>query len=537
MATLIVQGGNTLYKVNPATGSATALTLPSGITLDTTRKPRFAVLNQWVVMVNSPLRNIAIDPEGTVRPLVPQAPVSPPLVAGGSGTGLTGTWQVKVSHVVFDTAGNLLMESPLSPASAAVSVTNKNLSLTNIPLSNDSISARRIYRNTTGGTAFYHWFDLDGNTLTAAESNLADAALSILPAQPTILTPPAGTLPGTRLKNICSWKNRLWGVSDDVEDVDTVVYTEDGKVYAWPNAITAYPKGQDELGIVAFAPRRDQLGVIKRTGVWQIAGSSNANFNMVQLTEGKGGCIAPDTVVVVNDRAYWLGRDGVYEWSSEGIKNISDESVKPWFDNKATTATFNLARFENAFAKYNARTNSYELHLAADGSSVEDRWVSFNLTNRNWYGPHKTAALTPSHAAHSVDGDNLPLTIVGGTDGKVYLANSSTHTDGASSAIDFDCYGPKHHANAPDLMHTFLQLSVNSKIESDGDLTITPYITGRNGAEAAGSAITHDLTLGHELLRRIGDGRMVRLRLRENTAGQGVTIYGYEIPVFEVGRR
>jgi hypothetical protein len=535
MAFLVVQGGNTLYKVDPSTGAATALTLPTGITLDTTRKPRFAVLNQWVVMVNSPLRNIAIDPEGNVRPLVPQAPVSPPLIAAGSGTGLTGTFQVKVSYVVFDTAGNLLMESPLSPSTPSLTIANKDIAITNIPLSTDSISSRRLYRNTTGGSSFYHWFDLDGNTLTAAQSNLADAALSILPAQPTILTPPPGTMPGTRLKTICAWKNRLWGASDDPEDADTVVYTEDGKVYAWPNSLTAYPKGQDAKGIVGFAPRKDQLGVIKRSGVWQITGTSNSNFNLVQLTEGKGGCVAPDTIIVVNDRGYWLGRDGVYEWSGEGIKNISDETVKPWFDKDSTY--FNTARFEYAFARYNPRTNSVEFHLAANGSSVEDRWVSFNLTNRKWYGPHKTAAFTPSHGAFCVDSNNLSMSVVGGTDGKVYKANDATATDGASSAIDFDCYGPLHHANAPDVMHTFLQMSVNSKIESGGTLTITPKVTGRNGAEADQSSISHTLTLGHEVLRRIGDGRMVRFRLRENTNAQKVVVYGYEIPVFEIGRR
>lgn len=536
MAFLLVQGGDTLYKVDPATGSATALTLPSGVTLDTTRKPKFAVLNQWVVMVNSPSRNIAIDPEGTVRVLVPKAPPSPPLMAASSGSGpLSGTWQVRQSFVVMDAAGNLLMESALSPPSPAVAVTSKELVVSKAAISEDAITVRRFYRNTTGGVDYYHWLDLDGNVATGFQSGLADAALSLLPAQPTILTPPAGTVPGTRLKAICSWKNRLFGVSDDPDDIDTVSYTEDGKVYAWPNSLTAYPKGQDSQGIVGFAPRKDQLGVLKRNGVWQITGSSSSNFSLVQLTEGKGGCVAVDSIVVTNDRAFWLGRDGVYEWSSEGIKNISDETVKPWF---ATDSTyFNTARFANAFAKFNVATNSYELHLAANGSSTEDRWVSYNLTNRRWYGPHKTAAFTPSHAVAVVDSSNLPLTLVGGSDGKVYTANNSARTDGASTAVDFDCYGPKHHGNAPDMMHTFLELSVNSKIETGGTLTVTPLLTPREGAETTGANISHDLTKGHEVLRRLGDGRMCRLRLRENTNAQPVTLYGYEIPMFELGRR
>lgn len=532
MAFLIVQGGTSLYKVDPTTGVATALTLPTGVTLSLTRKPRFAILNQWVVITNSPSRNIAVDPEGTVRVLVPRGPISPPMTAAGSGTGLTGSYQVKQSFVVSDTAGNLLMESALSPPSSAVSLTNKDLTVSQIALSDDSVTSRRLYRTSSGGALYYHWLDLDGNTATSVTSGLADAALSLLPAQPTILTPPAGTLPGTRLKNIVSWKNRLWGVSDDPDDVDSVTYSEDGLVYAWPNSITAYPTGQDSQGIVAFAPRRNELGILKRNGVWQISGNSNATFQVIQLVYDKAGCVAPDSVVVANDKAYWLGRDGIYEWGTDGVRNVSDGLVKPWF---TTDTYFNRGRFVNAFAKYNEARNSYELHLAALGSSTEDRWVSFNLTNRKWFGPHKTGAFTPSHAYKGQDSNGLPIVLVGGTDGTIYTANNSTYHDGSATAIDFDVYGPFHHGDEPDVHHLWQSISILSKVESGGTLSIIPYL-GRLNA-AAGTTISHDLTTGRERLSTIGAGAMVRLRFSQATNNQGCTIYGYELPFLELGRR
>ncbi len=535
MAFLVVQGGSSLYKVDPDSGTATVLTLPTGVTLSTTRKPRMAVLNQWVVIVNSPTRNIAIDPEGTVRVLVPKPPFSPPHMAGGTGSGLTGTWKVKQSFVVEDTAGNLLMESPLSPASPGVTITDDELTVTLAAISEDSITKRRFYRNTTGGTSFFHWQDLDGNTVTSFKSNLADSALSLLPAVPTLQAPP-GTIPGTRLKNIVAWKNRLWAVSDNPDDVDTIRYTEDGKVYAWANSLDAYPKGQDQEGVVGFAARKNELGVLKRNGLWQITGTSNSNFQIQQITFDKAGCVAPDSIVVVNDRAFWLGKDGVYEWSAEGVRNITDDTVKPWFEPVAANNTyFATGQFPNAFARYNESRNSYELHLAAFGSTTADRWVSFNLSNRKWYGPHKTAAFTPSHAARGLDGNALPISLVGGSNGIIYKANSTTMHDGTSSAIDFDCYGPWHHGDAPDIEHTWLQLSMLSKVEASGVLTVTPTV-GRLNA-SAGSAISHTLTTGRELLRRLGDGALMRLRLQQATADVGCTVYGYEVPYFEIGRR
>lgn len=539
MSVLIAQGGASLYKIDLSTGTATALTLPTGVTLSTTRKPRFAVLNQWVVMTNSPSRNLAIDPEGTVRVMVPRAPTHPPSVAAGSGTGLTGAYSFWQSFVVKNSDDDLLMESALSPISASITLANTDASLTDLARSLDDISARRVYRSLAGGELPYFLLDHEGNTGEALINGTADAVLELLPSLAlTTNQAPPGSLPGMRLKQIVAWKSRLWGISDDPKLVDSIFISETNKIYAWPNSLVAYPTGEDEQGIVAFAPRRNQLGLLKRTGVWQISAASSStgvsvsNLSVQQIVFGKAGCVAPDSVVVVNDKVYWLGNDGVYEWDDNGVHNISDEAVKPWFQ---SDTYFARSRFPQAFARYNEKRQQVEFHLAAFGSVVEDRWVSFNLVTRKWYGPHKTAAFTPSHGASLVDANGLPISLVGGTDGVIYTANSGTFHDGAASIIDFDCYGPVHHLEAPDILHTFLQLSMLTKVEAGGALTITPYL-GRLNA-AAGTDISHSLTTGRELLRRLGDGEMLRFRLRQNTVDQGVSVYGYEVPVFEVGRR
>lgn len=533
MAFILAQGGSSLYKIDPTSGVATALTLPSGVTLSTTKKPRFAVLNQWVIIVNSPSKNLAIDPEGTVRVLVPKAPTAAMNVAVGAGTGYTGTRQFKQSFIVNDSDGNLLMESPLSPASQTLVMANQDAALTRIAISEDSISARRIYTTSSLGTQYYQIVDLDGNVGTSINTNLADASLTLLPVVSTVLNSPPGTLGGgPKLKNIVAWKNRLWGVSDDPSLVDTVYYTDDGKVYAWAYNLTAYPKGNDAEGVIAFAPRRDQLGLLKRNGLWQIAGTSNANFTLTQIAVGKAGCIAPDSVVIINDMAYWLGRDGIYEWGPGGVKSISDELVDSWFK---TDTYFNRSRFQYAFSRYNPMQDQLEVHIAAAGSSSEDRWVTFNFSNRKWYGPNKTAAFTPNSAALVYDANALPVVIVGGTNGILYQVNQTSFVDGTSSAIDMDVFTPFHTVDAPDIEHSWQELSMETKIQSGGTLTITPYV-GRLDA-TAGPNILHDMTKGRERLRRIGNGPMLQFRFRENTANQNAVIYGYELPFHELGRR
>lgn len=549
MAFLLAQAGTTLYKVDLSSGTATALTLPTGITLESTRKPKFAILNQWTVLVNSPTRNLVIDPEGIVSPLTPVPPTHAPNVDEGSGTGLTGTYFYAVSFIVKNSDGDLLIESPLSPSSPSITFANQDCALTDIPLSPDSfVTGRRLYRTLTGQTAsvdggtptlFFHVLDIDDNTTLDINENTADATLSLLPSLPGTLVAPPGTLQGPRLKNVIEWKSRLWAVADDPSLVDTVYVTDTNKVYTWPNNVVAYPSGQDEFGVVAFAKRKNQLAFLKRSGVWIVTGSSGGtgismnNIAIQQIAWDRGGCIGPETVMTIGNAAFWLGRDGVYQWDDEvGVKNISDERVKPWF---TTDTYFNRARFDNAFARYNEITNSYELHLAAAAASTENRWVSYNLNTKSWYGPHQTGALTPTHAGWLVDADGLPLTVVGGSDGVLYTGNSSNKRDGAATAIDMDCYGPWHTGGDPDREHLWLELTMLSKIESSGTMTATPITGGLDASE--GTSITHTLTTGRERLVRLGRGRLMRLRLRKNTVNTSATVYGYTIPWHAVGRR
>lgn len=544
MAFLLTQGLSTLYKMDLSTGTATALSLPTGVTLSTTRKPKFALLNQWVAMVNSPTKNILIDPEGIVTPMTPQAPPHGPSMAAGAGTGLTGAYMYRASFTVKNSDGELLAESPLSPPSAAITLANQNASLTDIalPFTADAsfVTGRRIYRTLSGGSAniMFHLLDIDDITTTTLVENNGDATVTLLPTMSSTLVSPPGTLPGVKFKNIIEWKSRFWGIADDPSLVDSIFVSETNKFYTFPTTLITYPSGQDEKGCLAFAKRQNQLGFLKRTGVWAVAASAGAQgiavtgLNVTQIAWGRGGCIAEDTVITIGDSAFWLGRDGVYEWGPNGVNCITDDSVAPWF--KSDTY-FNRSRFTVAFAKYNEATNSYELHVAAAGSSTEDRWVSFNLTTRKWYGPHKTGAFTPSAAGFLVDANALPMTLVGGTDGVIYTANSTNKRDGASTAIDMDCYGPFHYGDNPDRQHTWLQLSVLTKIESAGTLDIISYVGGLDASAA--STISHDQTLGRELLRRLGHGRLCRLRFRKNTVNQSATIYGYELPWFTNGRR
>ena len=543
MAFLLTQAGTTLYKVDLTSGVATALTLPTGVTLSSTRKPKFALLNQWVAMVNSPTRNLLIDPEGIVTPLVPQAPANMSRVVAGSGTGLTGDYMYAISFIVKNSDGDLLAESPISPPSPPATLTNDDVALTQIPLSTEAhVTGRRIYRTLTGGSAsiMFHLFDIDDNTTESINDNAPDATVSLLPSMAATLVSPPGTMAGIRFKNIVQWKSRFWAVADDPTLMDTVYACETNKVYAWPNTLVAYPTGQSATGVIAFATRKNQLGLLKNAGVWAVSGATNStgvtfsNISVGQIDDGTKGCTAVESVVSRGDVAFWLGANAVYMWDDKGVQDISSAKVKPWFQ---SDTYFNRSRFQYAFAKWNEVTECYELHLAAAGDSTENRWVSYHPASGAWFGPHVTAAFTPTHGFWLRDVNNLPMVITGGSDGVLYTGNSANKRDGAATAIDMDCYGPWHVGDTPDRVHTWLQLSMLSRVESSGTAAITPYYGTNVSTVTTGTDMTHTLTTGRELLNRIGSANICRLRIRKNTVNTGMTLYGYELPWFTNGRR
>ncbi len=536
MAYYIAVGGGSVYKVTTA-GALTTLSLPTGITIDSTRPARMAILDEKVVIVNAPNRSIWIDRIGTIRPLGLTAPASPVVVSNtGAGT-LSGTFKARYTFRVYDTETlELLLESPMSPLSNADTLASERLLATGVGISPDNLTGlvRGLYRTVTGGSAIvFPWAELSGNTATAYSDDISDAALSLVPAPDELGNPP-GSQVGTYMTLISEWKGFLWGVGS--EDPDTLRRSASGLIYAWPAAGTfdIEPVRFDQYGITGLISRRDEFGICKRNIIWKMVGSNPDDFELVKVRDSKGrGCYAPDSVQVIDDIGYFLGGDGVYAWGPDGVRSISDEKVRNWF---ATDTYFNRAQYPNAFAKYNSKYHGYELHLAAVGSSNIDRWVFYDIARKNWWGPHKTDAFTPSMASEIIDSSGVVIPVIGSSAGHIWKQNQAAFTD-TGSAISLALTSPFYNQGTPDIEKFWGALSVLSKIQSAaGNLTIGVKTGGLDAATAY--SLTTDQRLGRERLRVLGNGRLLNLALTETTDSQGCEIYGWEIdPVHELGRR
>lgn len=543
MSFTVIQTGANLQTVNDSGVLSGNLPLPFGVTLRTDLPPRFALFNNYVILVNTPTQPLTIDSNGIVRLLCPKAPRLTPTTTGVSPGTLSGTYDgIRYTFITVDPiSGYLISESDYSPPSISITtITGQALEVSNIDVSPDAITGRRLYRPSTLGAVNFQWVDLDGNILTMTQDDTPDAALSEV-AAPINGTPPDLTL-------IAEWRNRLWGV--DRQYIDNLVFTDVDRQYAWQplNNFPIPSIGSDALGVRGLMSRRESLGVGRLQQISAITGSDETNFAVQKLSQNCG-ILSQESIAVYRDVAYFLWEDGVYSWSDAGLTCISDGDVnvnasgittvglhgrvRSWF---ATDDYFNRSRFQYAFAHVDPIRNKYRLFLNPAGSQTVINWVEYDLNEHTWWGPHLTSQFTPTSVFIMLDGQLVQQPTIGGNDSNLYR-EQSLRTDGTSQPISFDVISKRLSMDEPDLDKYWGEISFVGQAQYTGTLTIEIDV-GELNQTIMTPNLFWNMTMTRQRIARVGTGKHLQLELIDNELGQDVQLYGIEInPVQVLGRR
>lgn len=411
----IVQAGSAFKILNTDGTVYTTLVLPTGVTVDPNVRAQFHTIANKLIITGATSINLWVDPmDFTVRPLAVLPPSTPPTIAAGSGTGLTGAYYAAYSYIV-QINGIVVQESPLSPISLPVTLADDDVNWTNlVPSTEAHVTGYRLYRTVAGGSPEVMFeSQVIGNQIDTSFTgdDIDDAALEILP-QPRVGNAPGGTTPGTRLQCCTEWGERLWGVAEDPDLRDKIYYTESGNPFAWhpANFVKAPIVGEDETGVVGFLRRRDELVFGKRRRFCKIIGFNAASFEVIILAEGPG-MVARDSCVVIDDVGYCLGDEGVWSVGPDGVVSVSEGKTASWWQ---TSAAFNPLYRDKAVGGYNWATQSYELFTVAanlDGTVQINIWVTMNKTSREWYGGNRTEAIdvTCRGTRYNANGQLLPV--------------------------------------------------------------------------------------------------------------------------------
>jgi hypothetical protein len=504
-------------------GTYTELSLPSGVTF-TGRPAKVARLKNRLVITSAVTVPIWVGADLIPRILALPTPGNAPTLSDGGAGSYSGTRKAKVSFIVRATDGTVVAESPLSSPSAAVTFASDIITVDDIavPPSNSPVTDRRLYFTADSGETYFHAFDIEGTTDTSVDTTISDAALSLTEASDELVQAPVDLdLPTV-------WKNRVWGKSGD-----SVVGTAAGFIDRWPNGFPV-DEGTDSFGITGFVPRKDEMAIGRRNRVYRLIGDDEDSFALPNLTEGIG-ILAPASCLVIKDIGYWLANDGVYVWDAQGVRSITDDTVRPWFN---SDTYFNRSVFANAFACFDPIRNRYVLFLAPTGSTETTSWIEFDISSGKWFGPHTTdmdVSFTTAFVAP--DANNVLRMIAAGDDGYLYALTPDMYTDGAADdEIALRILGKFHYGDDPDDTHVFLQPTVFMKPESGKTLTVKGHV-GNTTSQTANYTQSADLGKDRHKLPRLGVGRICQIEFTQDAGGAESAILGYLIPYNNLGRR
>lgn len=472
MAFYLVHAGTKLYKVDTL-GVPQELALPAGVTISATRRARFAILDRTIVMTHAPSVNLQIDANLIVRILTPPAPSAAPTAAAGGAGVLTGSYRWLITFVITEGL-RIVSESGPSDESDAVLLAAQAGALSSIPTSaTPGVNGRRVWRTLNGGEEFFLVGTIADNSTTTFNDNMTDEEASAAEALPDDLGAPPGATPADYIEEIIPWNDRLWALTHN--NPDRVYFCGLTRPWAWneDNYVIVKPAGADLTGGIGFLPRRNELGVGKRRKFRKIIGTDENDFEMIGVNE-EIGLWASESPVVIRDIGYFLAEDGVYTYGPDGVKSISRDKVHAWF---TEDETFNRAMFPSAFAHYNQLKDGYQLWLCPAGSSQFTHYVLYDVKEQKWFGPHVTDGLVPTCASVFEDNNGLVTPVLGAEDGKIYQMNRPAFRDGAA-AITMRVVGKKHSQDDPESTKVWGEMSIFTKPEEAGTLTIRARVGG-----------------------------------------------------------
>jgi len=144
-------------------------------------------------------------------------------------------------------------------------------------------------------------------------------------------------LPPTGAQSAVSWQGRLWLAKGSTLYASWLI-DESNPSALYFNAISpggddpeadvkgiqASAGGADNDPIMRLVPLGTTLVILKQRSVWTIVGFGANDFTLTSyLRRAQVGCIAPRAVAVVDNKIWFLGPDGIYEFNGNKVTPVS----------------------------------------------------------------------------------------------------------------------------------------------------------------------------------------------------------------------
>lgn len=422
-------------------------------------------------------RNAGVDPPATACK-----------AAEGGGTGLTGAYKYKITFVNRDG-----YESNPSAASNAVTVTNKNVSLTDIPIGDSTIVERKIYRTKSNGAVFYYVDTLENNTATTYSDAKGDTGLTSLMLDNNNIPVNCSLVYSFLTYMFYVFMDELWfSKATEPESVPAIV--GDVQNIICPglildikhNPMALIPMGQDFVAPITTSTGFifDSDPLVDTTTMRVIANSGSLSAWASDI------CITPDLRSILA----FPSRTGIMAL----LPGLQEESIEsfPLSRNIQTYIDRSVNRESMAGIYHNGRYRVSFQHLGETGPE----WVTFSCDfrqeGREWHGPWTYGA----SCYFELDG---VLYAGDPQEGKIYRMDMGNSFDGKNIRMiaDTRMLAPQ----GENFTYRYNNFMVMASAESDTtNLIIKPKVDNREASIVPGKLVdtfAGDKRAGHDNIR------------------------------------
>jgi len=298
-------------------------------------------------------------------------------ISGVSGTN-TYSYRVSALNTVGETLASSVYElanQPIDPMSGGVKV-----SWTNVSTASGVLLGYNVYGRKLGDERFI-------GSVPGTSNNFIDDGTSVV--SEFGYPPTADSTGGINAKFIARFQDRLIyagivGEPSKVVISGRVPSHEKNDISFGGNYILIEPDAGDDItGLGIF---EDRIIVFKERSIWQItlSYSSIGNFSVTEptakLITASHGCIAPRSIIAVENDVFFLTRKGIYSLGYEpNVLNVLrtneiSAKVRPFFDN------LSISQKKNACAFY----HNFKYGVAFPG---KNKTIVYDRERMSWVGP------------------------------------------------------------------------------------------------------------------------------------------------------
>lgn len=287
-----------------------------------------------------------------------EAPTSSPSLSSGGSGQLTGDYTYLVTFSSPST------ESYPSPETNTISVSDEEVSLTDIPSSPESdVNEVVIYRTTDGGSTFFE-VDRISNGTSSYTDNTHDSELG------TQVDMDSG-LPKEGMNVLEKFHNHLFGAGYDGQP-SRLYYSEQLEPEKWDELNFINVLSGLRSPITALQSAGDQLYIFKETGLSILSGFSEKEFTISDVSKTTG-TPSQKSVTEHNGVVYFYdGSNSVYQISSSNIDIISFK-VEP-----------KLAEINNVNDVALSITQNEELVVSYENRQGSQRELLYHIEEEAW---------------------------------------------------------------------------------------------------------------------------------------------------------